>query len=207
MANHGRSGVVWFALAMFVFLLVAGCADFFPSANLTSITVFSATNGSATPSVNVGSTVQMAARGTFDNGNTSTITATWSVTPSDNSIASITAGGLVTGVAPGTATVTAESQGISGTASVTVCGNITSIAISPLSQTITLGTGVLQFTAKDQGGNNVTSSVTWSSSSSAVATISNTSGTNGLATLQGTGTTTIGATSCLISSSTPLNVD
>jgi len=204
MANHGRLGLVWFALATVLFLLVAGCNGFFPSANLTSITVGTSTGLS---SVNVGSTLQMVATGMFDDNSRHTIAANWSVSPSDGSIATITAGGLVTGVTPGTASVTAASNGINGVASITVCGNITAITISPLNQTITLGTGFLQFAAtQGVGGTVITSSVTWSSSNSAVATISNISGTNGKATLVGTGTTQITATSCTLSASTNLTV-
>jgi Big-like domain-containing protein len=203
MANHGRSCLVWFALATVVFLLVAGCNGFFVNPTLTTITV-GASNGSSF--VNVGSTLQMVATGTFNDGSTGTVTATWS--SSVIGIASVNGStGLVTGVTPGTATITATSQGISGTAGITVCGAITSITITPAGQTFPQGTGTVQFTAKDQGGNDITSSVTWNSSNSAVATISNTSGTNGLATLQGKGTTTIQATSCSVSNSTTLTVD
>ena len=53
---------------------------------------------------------------------------------------------------------------------------------------------------------NLTSSVTWNSSETAVATISNTAGSNGLANVNGVGTTTIRATSGSISGSTTLTV-
>lgn len=201
MANRGRSGLVWFALATLVFLLVAGCNGFFTNPTLTTITV-GASNGSSF--VNVGATLQMVATGTFDDGSRSTITATWS--SSANGIASVNAGtGVVLGVTPGTATITAASSGITGTAGVTVCGAITAITISPLNQADPLGTLTQQFTAKDQGGNDITSSVTWSSTNTGVAAF--TSGTIGLANLVGKGQTTIQATSCLISNSTLLTVD
>ncbi len=201
MANHGRAGRVWFVVAGFVLLLLAGCAGFFVNPTLTAITV-GASNGS--PFVNVGATLQMMATGTFNDGSTGTITATWS--SSAINIASVNAStGVVTGVTPGTATITATSSGITGTAGVTVCGAITAITISPLSQTDPLGQMTQQFTAKDQGGNDITSSVTWSSTNTGVAAF--TSGTSGLANLVGKGQTTIQATSCLISSSTLFNVD
>jgi len=204
MANRGRSGVLWVILAMVALLLVAGCADFFPSATLTAITVGTSTGLN---SVNVGSTLQMIATGTFNDGSTHSIAATWTISPPDGSIATITAGGLVTGVASGTASVTGTSNGISGLASVTVCGNITAITISPLNQTVSHGLGSLQFKAtQGTGGPDITSQVTWSSSNGAVATISNSTGSNGLATLQGAGTTTITATSCTLNTSTGLTV-
>ncbi len=203
MANRGRSGVVWFALAMFVFLLVAGCKGFFVNPTLTAITV-GASNGSSF--VNVGSTLQMIATGTFNDGTTGSVTATWS--SSATGTASVNGStGLVTGVTPGTASITATSQGISGLASVTVCGAITAIAITPLNQTISQGTGSLQFHATNGvNGPDITSSVTWNSLSPTVATISNTTGTNGLATFVGPGTTTITATSCSLTASTTLTV-
>ena len=201
MANHRRSGLVWFALATVVLLLVAGCKGFFVNPTLTTITV-GASNGSSF--VNVGSTLQMIATGTFNDGSTGTITATWSSSAAN--IASVNAStGVVLGVIPGTATVTATSSGINGTASVTVCGAITAITISPLNQTDALGAMTQQFTAKDQGGNDITSSVTWSSTNTGVAAF--TSGTNGLANLVGKGTNNDTATSCLISNSTLLTVD
>ncbi len=204
MANHRRSGLVWFALATVVFLLVAGCNGFFTNPTLTAITVGTSTGLN---SVNVGSTLQMIATGTFNDGSTGAVTATWTISPPDGSIATITAGGLVTGVAPGTASVTGASNGISGLATVTVCGAITTITISPLNQQVSHGLGTLQFKAtQGTGGPDITSQVTWSSSNGAVATISNVSGTNGLATLQGAGTTTITATSCSLSASTGLTV-
>ncbi len=200
MANHRRAGLVWFALATVVFLLVAGCNGFFTNPTLTTITV-GASNGSSF--VNVGSTLQMVARGTFNDGSTGSVAASWS--SSAINIASVNSStGLVTGVAPGPATITATSQGISGTASITVCGVITAITISPLNQTISLGTKTLQFTAKDQGGNDITNSVTWSSTSPAVAAF--TSGTSGLASLVGAGTTTIQAISCNVIAQTTLTV-
>ncbi|MFI5110373.1 MAG: Ig-like domain-containing protein [Terriglobales bacterium] len=200
MANYRRAGLVWFALATVVFLLVAGCKGFFVNPTLTTITV-GASNGSSF--VNVGATLQMIATGTFNDGSTGTVTATWSSSAIGTASVNATTG-LVTGVTPGPATITATSQGISGTASVTVCGDITAITISPLNQSISLGTKTLQFTAKDQGGNDITNSVTWSSTSSSVAAF--TSGTSGLASLVGAGTTTIQATSCNVLAQTTLTV-
>jgi len=206
MANHGRSGVVWFALAMFVFLLVAGCKGFFTNPTLTAITV-AGSNGSTTPFVNVGATLQMVATGTFNDGSVSTVTANWS--SQEENIATVNQStGVVTGVTPGTANIQAASNGITGLASVTVCGAITAITISPLNQTVTTGSPALQYTAtQGVGGADITSQVTWTSSATGVAQISNTPGTNGLATIVGTGSTTITAASCTLSASTGLTVN
>jgi hypothetical protein len=200
MANRGRSGLVWLALAVAVFLLVAGCKGFFTNPTLTTITV-GASNGSSF--VNVGSTLQMIATGTFNDGSTGAVTATWS--SSASGIASVNAGtGVVTGVTPGTATITAASSGITGTAGLTVCGNITAITISPLNQNDLLSQLTQQFTAKDQAGNDITTAVTWVSTNTGVAAF--TSGTPGLANLVATGTTTIQATSCSVIAQTTFTV-
>ncbi|HVP42942.1 MAG TPA: Ig-like domain-containing protein [Terriglobales bacterium] len=161
-------------------------------------------HGITTPSIDVGHTEQMQAIGVFSDNSRSTITAAWS--SSAVNIATIdSATGLLTAVAPGTTTITAANSGLTGTASVTVCGTQQAITIQPQGQSFALGTGTVQFTAT-AGGQDVTASVTWSSSNTAVATISNSPGTNGLVTFVGTGTTTIKAASCSQSSSTLLTV-
>ncbi len=74
---------------------------------------------------------------------------------------------------------------------------LTSITVSPLNQSIPIG-GTQQFNAtgtySDGTVQDVTTSVTWSSSDTSVATISNSAGTNGLATGVAKGSTTIQAT-------------
>ena len=73
MNNHGHSTQVWVLLATLVgLLLVAGCADFWVNPALTAITVTP-----ITPSITVGSTVQMIATGTYSDGSTSTVGASW----------------------------------------------------------------------------------------------------------------------------------
>ena len=89
---------------------------------------------------------------------------------------------------------------------------LASIAVTPANGSITLSstTGTLQFTAtgvySDGSKQNLTSLVAWSSTATGVATISNTSGSQGLATTAGVGSTTIGATLGGLSGSTGLTV-
>jgi hypothetical protein len=84
-----------------------------------------------------------------------------------------------------------------------------SLAVTPANPSIGIG-GIQQFTAtgtfSDGSTQNLTTSVTWASSSTGVATISNTSGTQGRATGVATGTTTISATSGTVTGSTVLTV-
>ncbi|MGD0169371.1 MAG: DUF3443 family protein [Smithella sp.] len=88
---------------------------------------------------------------------------------------------------------------------------LASIAVTPANPGILSGAvATIQFTAtgtySDITTKNLTTSVTWSSSNTAVATISNTSGSNGLATLLAAGQTTITASSGSITGSTLLTV-
>ncbi|HUN54134.1 MAG TPA: DUF3443 family protein [Smithella sp.] len=97
-----------------------------------------------------------------------------------------------------------------GTTTPTV--TLTSIAVTPADQRLLLETGATkQFTAtgtySDSSTQDITTSVTWSSSNTDIATISNTSGSNGLVTLQAVGATTITATSGSINGSTLLTVE
>src|SRR5437588_1545446 len=73
----------------------------------------------ATASVQVGLTVQLTATTKDANGNTLTgRTVTWS--SGNTGVATVSSSGLVTGVAAGSATITATSEGQSGTSAITV---------------------------------------------------------------------------------------
>lgn len=117
---------------------------------------------------------------------------TWS---SDHSaVATVSSAGLVTGVAPGTATVTATSEGKSGSTVVTVtAAPVASVAIAPSAVSLVAGqTTTLVATPKDAGGNALNGrSVTWNSSVPTVATVSQT----GVVTAIAPGAATITATS------------
>jgi hypothetical protein len=86
---------------------------------------------------------------------------------------------------------------------------LSSIAVTPAQSSVAPG-NTQQFTAtgtySDGTNNNVTSTATWSSSNTAVAAISNTSGSQGLATAAALGSTTITATVSPIKGSTSLAV-
>ncbi|MGD2120747.1 MAG: putative Ig domain-containing protein [Gemmatimonadota bacterium] len=68
--------------------------------------------------VEIGQTVQLSAQAVNNEGALLTAQFTWS--SSDESVATISQAGLVTGVAPGAATITATAQGVPGSASVLV---------------------------------------------------------------------------------------
>jgi uncharacterized protein YjdB len=85
------------------------------TSTITSIAVAPANAGVA-----VGSTQQFIATALSSSGTTSIITSVASWTSSNTAVATVSSSGLATGVSAGTATITASSNGIQGTATLTV---------------------------------------------------------------------------------------
>jgi len=109
-------------------------------------------------------------------------------------VATVATNGVVTGLAPGTAVVQASSEGITGTATITVLPPpVATISVTLPSPVAAIGTSVqATVTLRDASGATLTGrAVSWTSSSPAVATV----GTTGLVTAISAGTTTITATS------------
>ena len=138
-------------------------------------------------------TVQLTATPRDANGNPLTGRAiSWS--SSNNNIATVNGSGLVTGVTAGSVTITATSEGQSGTASITVAGApVASVTVTPPSASVPAGQTVqLTATLKDANGNVLTGrTVTWASNNTTVATVNS----NGLVTTKVAGSATITATS------------
>ena len=171
------------------------------SASLVSIAVTP-----ANASIAKGTSQEFTATGTYNNGTTQNLTSSVTWSSSNTATATITSAGLATGVTTGSTTIQATSGSISGSTGLTVTAPVlVSIAVTPASPTITVGT-TQQFVAagtySDSSTQNLTSSVTWSSSNTAAATINGA----GLATGVATGSTTIQATLGSISGSTGLTV-
>src|SRR5881409_3811657 len=119
----------------------------------------------ATATIGVGQTAQYAAitRDAFGNP-LGGRTVTWS--SSNPAVATVNGAGQATGVAVGSATLTATSEGKSGTAAILVI-NVPTASV-PAGQTVQLTA-----TLKDANGNTLTGrTVTWSSDNTAVATVS-----------------------------------
>jgi uncharacterized protein YjdB len=156
--------------------------------NLTSIAV-----APLNPSVPVNTVQQLTATGSYSDGSSADLTSLVTWTSSAVSKANVDATGAVTGVAAGSASITAALNGISGSTTVTVTApSITAISVSPDGLTLPIDITqqfVTTATYSDGSSQDLASGVTWSSSSTSVATIDNT----GLASLLAAGTVTITA--------------
>lgn len=161
------------------------------------------------PSLARGTTQQLIATGVFSDDTTQDLTQSVVWSSSNTGVASVNAG-LLTAVATGSATVTATFGSTTASTNVTVTSAVlSSLAVTPANSTIALGT-TLQFAAvgtfSDNTTQNLTTTATWNSANTAVATVGNTSGVKGLASSVSAGAATITASWGGISGSTTLTV-
>ncbi len=182
-------------------------AEVYMASQLSGLTSIAVTP--ASPSIGAGAQQLFTATGTFSNGNSESLASVlWS--SSNTGIATIsndtTDSGVAAGVTQGTATVTATALSVTGSATVTVTApTLVSIQLSPQSPTIPMG-ATQQFTATgvytDGSTQDLTSSASWSSSASVVATINS----SGLAAGLFQGVSTIEVSSASVNTTTNLNV-
>lgn len=167
-----------------------------------------------TPSITNGTTQQFYATGIYADNSIQDLTnsVTWSSSDQTKATISNANGtqGLATGITAGASTITAAINGLSNSTTLTVtAATLSSIIVIPINRSIANGTSQ-QFYAvgiySDNSLQILTSSATWSSSSPAVATISNASGQAGKATGKSVGSTTITATMGAVSGSSSLTV-
>ena len=199
------------------FSIAPATPDFNISATPSSLTIQQGSSGSA--QVNIDSlggfnspvTLTISSGCPTTSGITCTLSAN-SVTPPANGSSAVT---LSISTTTNTGSYTVNVTGTSGSITHTTSLNLTvapvgsvlqSIAVTPANSSTSVGTSV-QFNAtgtySDGSTKDITSSVNWTSSNTAVATIDSTSG---LATATGEGTTTIQAASGTISGTTSLTV-
>jgi len=162
----------------------------------------------STISIGVGSNQQFTATGHYSDSSSKDITSSAQWISSDSSVASINSSGMAAGSNSGTVTITAKSgtQQSSATLKVTAAAsNLVSMALSPLAASLPVNTSQ-QFTAignySDGSTSDLTALVTWSSSSTATATID----ASGLLTAVAAGSTNVSATFAGISQSTSVTV-
>jgi uncharacterized protein YjdB len=128
----------------------------------------------ASPSIVVGSTVQMVATPKNATGQPLTgRTVTWS--SGSPSLATVSSSGVVTGMAPGNVVIVATVEGKQGSSLVQVrVVPVAAVSVTPATATITIGQSVpLSATPLDAGGNPLSGRIVgWSSSDNAIATVS-----------------------------------
>lgn len=177
-----QSGILWATASLTV-------ENPNPGATLQSISVTP-----ANASVPVNTSQQFTATGTYSDGSVRDLTTRVTWNSSATSTATIDVNGLASAVAAGSTTISAAMSGIQGSTTLTVTApTISFITVSPVG--LTLGIGInQQFTATATYSNgssqDLVSGVTWTSSSTAAATVDN----NGLVTTVAAGSTTITAT-------------
>jgi uncharacterized protein YjdB len=128
---------------------------------------------------------------------------TWS--SSSPAVATVNSRGLVTAVAQGNATITAQSEGKSANASVRVeLRTVSTVEVTPATATVTVGTSsALTAVLRGDNGSVLTGrAISWRSGSEAVATVDG----NGRVTAVAPGTTSITATSEGVSGSAAITV-
>src|SRR5262249_7493519 len=148
-------------------------------------------------SIAVGTKVQLHATGTYKNKTTKDLTdsVTWESADTNVAIVSnqATIKGLAGGIGAGATTVSAKLHGVKGVSAFTVSkASLTSITVLPVNPVIATGTTV-QLVAfgnfSDGTVQNLTTQASWSSATSSIAQVSNTSPTIGLVTGASAGST------------------
>lgn len=160
------------------------------------------------------STTDLSATGIFSDGSNQDITAlaTWSTANSGVAMVSTSGSprGRVTGIASGSVQITAAYGDQTVAAGITVTSaTLVSIAVTPANPSVARGLTqnfVATGTYSDSSTHAVTTLVTWASSDTAKATVSNAGGSNGRATAANVGLSTISATLNGISGDTLLTV-
>ena len=191
---------------VFTFFLLAACGD------VTDVATIKLTEIQVSPAnltLPVGVNQQFIATGIYSDNSKKDITASVSWNSDNQTIATITSAGLVSAISTGSVKISASFDGvssndggISGALNVTAAA-LVSISILPTNPVKVLGLDV-KFTATgtytDNSTHNITQQVTWTSSDTAVAVISNAPGTEGTAAPVTTGSTVISASLSSITS-------
>ena len=134
-----------------------------------------------TPAANslaVGATAQLTALAGYSDGSVVDVTGASTYVSASTAQVAVAASGVITGVAPGTSVITASFGGRSATASATTLNGavpgVTRLVVTPASGTVFVNGG-MPFVATAFYSNNtnaiVTTAVTWTSSSTAIATV------------------------------------
>lgn len=220
-ATVNSQGVIQYISAGFA-VITATYAGYSATVNVTvqakSLVSLALTVSGGGTSVPLNGMKNVIATGTYSDASTEVLTNTAVWSSSNNSVLTVSNSlptiGKVTGVAGGTSTLTATIGSVSGTLLVTVNAvTLSSIAITPSTALVASGaTYNLRATGtySDSSTADITELVTWSTSNTSAATISNVSGSKGLATapvFTGYRSTTISAVLSLVTGTTILGVN
>jgi hypothetical protein len=150
------------------------------------------------PTAGVHTQIPFTATGIYSDGSSADLTTTVRWSSSATNVATISSGGVASTLAPGTTVITAALNGIMASSTVTVTmAPLMSITVTPPLSTLNIG-GTVQLVATgtyaDGTSADLTTSVTWSSSSPGVASVSNAMGSAGLVTALSAGNTSVVAT-------------
>lgn len=176
---------------------VTGSANF----TVTSALLSSLSLTPATATLPRGTSLGWVATGTFTDGSTQDLTTqvTWSSSDPTVAVVSNALGtrGVATALATGNTTVSASLTGTSASANLTVSpAALVSIDVTPVNPSMPLGLGVsltAMGTYTDGTTQDLTNSATWTAANTGIATVSNSSGSNGLVSSVAVGTTTLTA--------------
>jgi hypothetical protein len=202
-----RRFLTWARTVLVFFLVVVAAANCGDDAG-SETAVATATALAVTPSplaLAAGTSATLVAKVTLSDGTTQDLTtsAVWSTSAA--AIATVT-GGKVAGLKTGLATITAAVSGLTATVPVTVAApTLVSLDLTPAAPTLAKGLTkqlVATGTFTDKSTSDLSSKVTWSSASAAVATASAT----GLVTGVGAGTSAISAKLGAITGTTKVTV-
>ena len=153
-----------------------------------------------------GATQQFTATGVYTDGSTQDLTATATWSSSATVVAAINSSGLAAGLFQGTATIQVNFGSLSASTTLSVAAPaLVSITVTPTAATLALGSSQqyqAMGTYSDGSTQNVTTLLSWSSGTPAVATVTNT----GLVTGLGRGTATLTGGFESISASVTLTV-
>ena len=201
----GARGALATAVALGAALSVSSCGDSTPPEPPVSVPTTVTVDPDAATLEAIEATVQLTATVQDQFGwAMQGAQVTWST--SDDAVATVDAGGLVTAVGNGAVTVAATSGSASGTAAVTVEQVVAQVTVTPDSVAFAaLGDTVrVAGTAVDGNGHGVPGvEISWSASDDAVATVD----TEGLVTAVGNGAVTVAATSGSASGTAAVTVE
>jgi hypothetical protein len=201
--RHRRSAVT----AAFIGLTIgAGCSSKTPTTPTRTVSSVAVTGGGATAAV--GQSATLVATATFSDNTTSVVTTQAAWVSSNTTVATVTAAGVVSFLEAGGVDIRATYSGATGSTHVEVSPpppTLTAITVSGVGSSATVGsTGNLIATATYSNNSTaiVTSQVTWSTSNTAVATVT----AAGVVTFIGAGDVDLRATLSGVTGSTRVTV-